>query len=118
MSGKYGRKCSKWRKRVFDVLCKNNGAFCVECGQPHKLIWRDASIFANPEWSNARYTRVNCSSILEVDHIVELADGGSNDLDNLQLLCVDCHKSKTSKKRSTRLKKIFSEWREQQQVAA
>lgn len=31
----------------------------------------------------------------QVDHKVRLADGGSNDLDNLQSLCTDCHKAKT-----------------------
>lgn len=117
MTDRQPRKCSKWRKRVFDVLCKNHGPQCVDCGQPHKLIWRAASVYVNSEWGNARYTLVNCSSILEVDHIIELADGGSNDIENLQLLCVACHRGKTSQKRSARLKKIFADWREQQVAA-
>lgn len=33
----------------------------------------------------------------ELDHIVPLMWGGSNDDSNLQLLCVTCHKIKTSK---------------------
>lgn len=32
---------------------------------------------------------------LECDHIQEVADGGSNSLDNLQLLCAICHRRKT-----------------------
>ena len=32
---------------------------------------------------------------LECDHIQELADDGSDDLDNLQLLCAICHRRKT-----------------------
>lgn len=32
----------------------------------------------------------------EADHIVELSDGGSGGLDNLQTLCVPCHKRKTA----------------------
>jgi 5-methylcytosine-specific restriction protein A len=31
----------------------------------------------------------------EVDHIVRLADGGSNEIENLQILCKECHKNKT-----------------------
>ena len=33
---------------------------------------------------------------LEIDHIVEVHDGGTNDDDNLQALCEDCHKRKTA----------------------
>lgn len=32
---------------------------------------------------------------LEVDHIVPVVKGGSDDLDNLQLLCKPCHHEKT-----------------------
>jgi hypothetical protein len=42
---------------------------------------------------------VSCNNILpyyfEVDHIVALKDGGSNDVNNLSALCVNCHKKKT-----------------------
>jgi len=33
----------------------------------------------------------------EVDHIVPLASGGTNDLENLQPLCHSCHSRKTAK---------------------
>lgn len=35
----------------------------------------------------------------EVDHIVALFDGGSNDYTNLQALCVKCHKTKSMRER-------------------
>jgi 5-methylcytosine-specific restriction endonuclease McrA len=38
----------------------------------------------------------------EVDHIIELAAGGSNTIDNVQPLCKPCHKAKTSRFNSTR----------------
>ena len=31
----------------------------------------------------------------EVDHILSLAESGRNELDNLQLLCKECHATKT-----------------------
>ena len=34
----------------------------------------------------------------EVDHIIALEDGGSNEMDNLQGLCIECHKAKTTGK--------------------
>ena len=38
----------------------------------------------------------------EVDHIIELAIGGTNTIDNVQPLCKDCHKAKTARFNSTR----------------
>lgn len=32
---------------------------------------------------------------LEADHKVRLADGGAHELDNLQVLCIPCHRVKT-----------------------
>lgn len=46
------------------------------------------------------YTCVHCGKItvdLEVDHVVNLAAGGTDDWGNLQSLCVPCHKIKTAK---------------------
>jgi hypothetical protein len=41
---------------------------------------------------------------LEVDHVIELAAGGENSIENLQVLCKNCHKIKTSKFNSSRFK--------------
>ena len=48
----------------------------------------------------------------EVDHVIELAAGGDNTIDNLQVLCSPCHKAKTAKFNSGRIKGhrgVFSE---------
>lgn len=37
----------------------------------------------------------------QCDHIVPKADGGTDDMENLQILCKDCHKSKTLSERNT-----------------
>ena len=45
-------------------------------------------------------TCLNCGStkILEVDHIIPIALGGSKeDIENMQVLCKNCHKKKTAK---------------------
>lgn len=41
----------------------------------------------------------------EVDHVIEQTDGGTNDLSNLQTLCLPCHKEKTNLNKKKRLDK-------------
>lgn len=43
-------------------------------------------------WVHGRVTEAT-----QVDHIVPLAEGGTNDPDNLQSLCHSCHSRKTAK---------------------
>lgn len=63
---------------------------------------------ANSSWSNTRirvfardnYTCKSCGrkDNLTVDHIVQLAHGGTNNLENLQTLCKYCHEKKDNRK--------------------
>lgn len=51
------------------------------------------------------YTCQHCGYIgtdVEVDHIVNVASGGSDDESNLQTLCVPCHKVKTAQESAGR----------------
>lgn len=41
----------------------------------------------------------------ELDHKVALANGGTNEDGNLQVLCLDCHESKTAKDLGTSVKR-------------
>jgi 5-methylcytosine-specific restriction endonuclease McrA len=54
------------------------------------------------------YTKVHPTSNLEVDHRLPLSYGGNNEISNLWLLCIDCHKAKTTAERSARLKALFA----------
>jgi 5-methylcytosine-specific restriction endonuclease McrA len=78
----------------------HNGSYCRRCG------WRARrKISTGWEWGQLRTTVhardracVRCGSTLglQVHHRVALVDGGSNQLDNLELLCGDCHASAQS----------------------
>lgn len=118
MSERKPRKSSKWRAAKFKMLCSRDGSHCQSCGVQHRIIWRQAGVFVTSFEEGYRFTRVNPSSNLEVDHRIPLSEGGSNDDTNLWLLCVGCHKAKTSSERSQRLKRLFAEWRESQMVTA
>lgn len=45
------------------------------------------------------------SSRDEIDHIIPLEQGGSNDESNLQSLCINCHKEKSLKESKIRFNK-------------
>ena len=45
--------------------------------------------------TSAKYAKDCCTQAFDIDHIVELARGGTDTLDNLQALCVQCHAIKT-----------------------
>ena len=49
--------------------------------------------------SNQNWKCAHCGSQLaasfQVDHIIRLADGGTNHIDNLEALCCNCHGKKT-----------------------
>jgi len=93
------RLSSKQRKDAFAALAIRDGKHCRICGIGHRVIWRRAGIFSTPAPDRHRYTRVNPSSNLEIEHIIPLARGGTHALDNLQLLCTACHKIKTDAER-------------------
>lgn len=58
----------------------------------------------------ANWTCQSCSAhgrtqeATEVDHIIPLFKGGTNDITNLQALCHECHSNKTSDDKGHRLK--------------
>lgn len=62
---------------------------------------RKKAVAAGQNWCCA-----HCGDMLEatyeVDHVVELQDGGTNELDNLMALCRNCHGRKTLNQRLER----------------
>lgn len=98
------RKGSKWRSRMFKNAWLGAMGKCEHCGIKERFIWRKAGIsgsFANGNLHQIVWRTSN----LELDHITPLHRGGSNDCENLQLLCTDCHKTKTISERIERARR-------------
>lgn len=76
---KFTKKPTKIRKRnpidsrLRHEVFKRDGYRCVECGNTNK------------------------TSVLEIDHIIPVSRGGSDELDNLQTMCYECNKVKNDK---------------------
>ncbi|MEW6212537.1 MAG: HNH endonuclease signature motif containing protein [Acidobacteriota bacterium] len=88
---------------------KRDNGICANCGcDTRKLervlmhfrdsLYEQNRLFGNPISNLLRRLGFNPGrSLFEVDHIVEVVKGGQNRLDNLQTLCVPCHKVKTAR---------------------
>ena len=77
-------------------LLKHGRVFCAECGLvcvelvegAHSRLGRDARERPDSAW--------------EADHRIALEDGGTHTLENLQCLCVPCHRTKTARENRER----------------
>jgi 5-methylcytosine-specific restriction endonuclease McrA len=115
----YVRKVGQFTWDSFPTRHDEQGWHCRKCGVAltgRKTAWcSPACLTAVRLLVDWRYIRrrimrrdkwkcVLCAArAREVDHIVELADGGSyTDWSNLRSLCEDCHQTKTNQMRRTR----------------
>lgn len=97
-------------------VATRDGAVCIQCGVSERTIWRKAGygsgdLWGEDPWESYRFSRVHPSSNLELEHTRPLSEGGTNSLSNMRLMCIDCHKLKSSAERSARLKRLFAEAR-------
>lgn len=61
---------------------------------PHYAVWR--------VFRKLGFNREAHGTLWEADHIVEVSAGGETSLENIQTLCVPCHKAKTKKMHADR----------------
>ena len=85
----------QWRKRVEAIIFNPDNFYYEDVSA--RYSWQLVSKKTRPEVL-ARDGNIcrQCGSTqnLEVDHIIPLARGGSNELDNLQVLCRTCNRKK------------------------
>lgn len=79
--------------------CKNKrNNMCKNCTTKRSRGYdRDAIIELYKEGEVSMCLKCGAQDRLEVDHIVPVSLGGSNDLNNLQILCRTCNASKLNK---------------------
>lgn len=87
----YGRYCEEHEKltRKHYEKYKRNPATKKRYGAHWKRI-RDAYVKQHPVCEMCKKRGIHTST-QEVHHIIPLAEGGSNDWDNLMSLCKSCH---------------------------
>lgn len=81
------------RKHVHEMV---GGCNCRSTS-PGRLEWAARGRRLRPlviARDGARCNECGATDSLEIDHIVALARGGTNDIDNLQVLCKPCNRSK------------------------
>ena len=59
-----------------------------------------------PLWQKENDKGIFGEEKYNIDHIKEIADGGTDDINNLQALCLSCHAVKTKRNKSLRAKAI------------
>lgn len=96
-----GSKCvEEWRERGDWNHIRNKiierDKVCRICGG--QRYDKQYEVAANPRYDKLAYT-VIARSGWDVDHIVAVEDGGTDDPANLRLLCRRCHKDRTALQR-------------------
>lgn len=103
------QKCvDEYNERAWPVLTgiiKERDGFCRIClRRSYKVIKNRWELRTDPEFYDLpRMERPEYSPLYEyyeVDHIVAVAEGGTDHPDNLRLLCSDCHKQVTREQRA------------------
>ena len=96
-----------WKDALEDILTLSD-KLSKKVNKFEKRFHKLASIFYEIRPSNNRYIRkavkqavtirdkhrcVKCGAAenLHIDHVIALSRGGSNEMDNLQVLCKDCN---------------------------
>lgn len=100
------RKPTSWRKRAYRRIAERDGASCAACGIAERYVWRKGGLCGAYEQTGDYLQIVHRCTNLELEHTVPLHCGGTNDDDNLRLLCGPCHRAKTSAEQSARLKAL------------
>jgi hypothetical protein len=89
---------SQWREMIEGIVNDPQNVHCDP--EPTRRSWNIVSKLLRPfVFKRDKPICQHCGSTqnLEIDHIIPLARGGTNDPDNLQVLCKKCNQRKWAK---------------------
>jgi 5-methylcytosine-specific restriction endonuclease McrA len=86
-----------WLKNRVSVLAKNANQRARKRNAPGRYTAADVNHMITMQKSCCAVCRTRLSGNYHVDHIVALANGGTNDKTNLQILCPQCNMSKSAR---------------------
>lgn len=90
-------------RRVFDHA-KSSYSFLIR-GRLEIKTWRDwPAVVIWTVFTKIGFNRESSNSIWEADHIKEVVNGGDSSPENIQTLCIPCHKAKTKGMHAERAK--------------
>jgi len=82
------------------IIYERDEYTCQHCGRIGEFIWRFGKpcVVDNPDNIIFKRSYYNGSDVIpfEIDHVKPVVEGGDNSIDNLQLLCRFCNRSKGS----------------------
>lgn len=87
------------RERSYKNRANTAASRAKRYGCPGSHTWEDIRDLVEAQQGLCAGCHEHMRDVYHVDHIRELADGGSNDPSNLQLLCVPCNLKKGGKHR-------------------
>ena len=77
----------KWQGKVYKYYLRNN-----ESGKIDKKLWEEKLVMLE-----GKCQMCGTKEKIIIDHITPLSKGGTNNIDNLQPLCISCNCSKNNK---------------------
>jgi len=100
------------RRRVAErdrYTCRTCGTDCDRLAELLEVLELFGDVEVRGAWLRAAGFNAWPRSLWEANHVRPVVEGGRNVLENLELLCVPCHKAETTRQRRARSRSAAGE---------